>query len=155
MVYHYHAIHALHERAAISHIKILARLPSMQAVYRITVYRLDAHSRNSIATLFYSNTEQKLEMVYDGLFEQRPLIYTIKREQIEQFMQTLRQVRFDTLADQTQILLKSPVIWAVERAAGNLYHAVLLAPDMPEKPYSTIANAIDSYLPEAIRELAY
>ena len=155
MVYHDAAIRSLIERVGVANVRDLCQQPGMQAVYRITVYAVSGRIRHSIATLLVSAQRHKLEVVYDGLFEHQPLQYSINIAEYDAFVTTLRKARFDVLHDQANLLLSSDSIWQIERAAGSLHHQVILAPSKPEKPYSLLVNAIDAYLPQAIREITY
>ena len=65
----------------------------------------------------------------------------------------MRQARFDRLSDQNGLSFTDRSLWLIQRAAGAYSHGIVVAPDKPQLPWSSIVNAIDQYLPQAIREV--
>lgn len=147
-------IYGLADRMNLTPLMQLAARPDVIDVYRVIVYSMDQKVRNSVATL-YHQTRQKhhLEVVYEGLFEHKPLHHAVDESDYESFVGALRHVKFDSLRDQQDLPLHNSIFWLLERAAGTYQKGVLFSPQKPEKPYSTLVNAIDAYLPEAIREV--
>ena len=155
MAYHDTALRSLVERVAVAPLRQLCQRPTVQAAYRIIAYYSDRQTYHSVATLICQRGQatHPLHVIYDGLFDHQAVVRHVAQTDVERFAKALQKAKFDTLADQPDLLRSPRVLWRVERAAGALYHQVLFAPDVPEKPYSQIANVIDAYLPEAIREV--
>ena len=65
----------------------------------------------------------------------------------------MTQSQFDSLRDQGDLPQNLMTLWRVERAAGTFYHGLVLSPHKSLLPYSRIVNAIDSHLPDAVREM--
>lgn len=148
-------LRALAEAADLPHLKQAALRPGVRAVYRISVYYADDRARHSVATLWHALLEDLLlEVVYDGLFHNQPLHHTISEENFEHFVAVLNSIGFDKLPDQPDLTLLSSPLWLVERASGTFYKSVVLSPQQQTQPYIRLVNAIDAYLPEAIREAA-
>ena len=142
------------ENAGLPDLRQLGADNHCKAAYRITVYHNTSSKRNSIATL--SKTWQNeiwLEVVYERMFNHKPLRHEINQTTYESFIQAFTKARFDKLTDQKDFTLYSNTLWFVERVAGMFYHSVILSPQKPEMPYTILLNAIDDYLPEAIREV--
>lgn len=142
------------ERIGLPSIRQLSTKPECITIYRITVYSVNRQLRNSVATLVHARLQKlMLEVVYEGLFQHKPLRYEILQERFSAFVQATRRANFDKLQDQRNLPLHSPILWLLERASGGYYKTVLFTPQIPEKPYSILVNAIDDYLPESIREV--
>jgi hypothetical protein len=133
----------------------IARQPGMKAVYRIIVRYADRQTHNSVATLRHVILETPvLEVVYQGLFDHKPLTHTIDLQRFEAFMSVLQNTRFDRLPDQPNLPFYGVELWLVERAVGGFYKSVILSPNQQDVPYTSIVNAVDAYLPEAVRKVA-
>jgi len=147
-------IYGLADRMNITTLNRLAARPDVIDVYRVTVYSMNQKVRNSVATLYHQTRQvYRLEIVYEGLFDHKPLAHPVSTSDYEAFVDALRRVQFDSLSDQQGLPLHNPIFWLLERAAGTYQKGVLFSPQKPEKPYSTLVNAIDAYLSEAVREV--
>ena len=82
-----------------------------------------------------------------------PCDLAVEREQIERLNEVLLDVNFGKLGDQSDLSYNERSLWLIQRASGSHLHSIMIAPDRPEMPYSTIVNAIDAHLPEAILEV--
>jgi hypothetical protein len=71
----------------------------------------------------------------------------------QSFVRTLQKTGFDRLPDQPDAPYFGVDLWLVERAAGNFVKSVIIAPSKVRPPYTAVVNAIDGYLPEALREI--
>jgi len=153
MVYHDTAIFALMDRMNVRHIKELGKQPGVQAIHRITAYYIDGRAQHSVATLYCANhaASHRLEVVYDGFLDHHPLIRSIAAENYDAFTTALHKARFDDLSDQSAF---TKTVWSIERSSGTFYRRVVLSPHSSDKPYCQITNAVDFYIPEAVREIA-
>jgi hypothetical protein len=127
----------------------------MKVLYRVIAYYLDGRARHSVATLYgeRGTTEFRLEVVYEGVNQHKPIQHTVSSAHYDALAAAFLRANFDKLADQDITIKRLKTLWMVERAAGIFHHSILLTPQQPELPYSIIVNALDSYLPEAIREV--
>ena len=141
------------DQLGIPDIRTLIQQPGTKTIYRITSYYADRKARHSVATLIDQTTQYdpQLEVVYESLFDHKPLRYTMNHDKYEAFVATLQQAHFDTLPDQPDLPMYHLSLWLVERAAGSFYHGMLFSPAQAQMPYTVIENAIDAYMPEAIR----
>lgn len=157
MVYHDAAIRNVMERLKLPAINTLAEQAGIQTVYRILVYYADGRAYHSAATLLYKARYRnpKMETAYLGFFDNQVIEHEIASKTYQKFTKMLQQAHFDSLHFPTERLLHSATIWCIERATGTFAHQVILTPHYNEKPYSLIINAIDSYLPQAVREIRY
>lgn len=152
--YQFASLRAIAERASLPHLNIAVQKPGIKALYRITVHHLDFNLRHSVATVTdNAHGQPQMEIRYEGLFDQKPICYTIKRPALEGFMLALQKAGFDKLEDQPEAPLHESTLWLVEKAVGTYYKCVIFSADKPELPYSRITNAIDDYLPEAVRKV--
>ena len=138
----------------VPHIKTVAKQVGVISVLRITAYYPERKARHSVATLIERHQNQRhMEIVYEGFFNHKPVKLTVTRDNHEKVLDALQQARFDKLNDQPDLSYKDHSLWLIQRASGIYVHEVILAPDIPLLPYSSIVNAIDAYLPESIREV--
>lgn len=143
------------ERLGLAPVKQLALAPGIKAIYRISCYAISGHARHSVATLQAQTTEAPaLKVVYEGLFNHKPFQYAISPMVYDRWLLALAQLSFDKLDHQQGLAYCQRSIWLVEKGINTFYHSVLLSPELLSPPYSTLINAIDAYLPEAIREIA-
>lgn len=149
-------LRSLMRRVGITPIKSICTGITVQAVHRIAVYYADGRAAHSVATLIQHRGEQKHQLTtyFDGLFDNKPLIHEIDDDTCVQYSAALQKAHFDTVRDMPDRKLNGSTIWCVERATGTHHHIVLFNPDLVEKPYSIITNAVDAYLPEAIRRIS-
>lgn len=142
-------------RCGVADLKILAKQPTYKALYRVVVYYADKRARHAVATLYDERGEEdkRLEVVYEDFNQQKPLVFTLKAAQYEKWTSALAQANFDTLRDQPAPPEKLHSLWLLERAAGSFHKNLLLTPQHTPPPYSILVNAIDGYLPEALKEI--
>lgn len=142
------------ERAGLPPLVKLARQPGVKTIYRVTVHYDRQRACNSAATLCcWKGRNPVLEVIYQGRFHHKPITHPITEAHCEAFGSVLQKVNFDHLPDQPQLVLYGIDLWLVERAAGGFNKSVILSPNRPDVPYSSIVNAVDAYLPEAVREI--
>lgn len=132
----------------------LMRQPGLSAVYRFIMQRHDSQMRDSVATLLlYRLDRAQIEVAYRGALAGKTLVYPIDAARCEVFGRTLRQINFDRLSDQPEIPPYGVDLWMIERAAGSFQKSVILAPSLSEGHHYTLATAVRTYLPEALREI--
>ena len=123
-------------------------------ILQVSAYYAERRVRHSVARVIeYQTGEIELRVAYQGVSLAEPLRLTVARERMERLDEALLRVRFDKLGDQPGLSHAERSLWLIQRAAGTHLHGVMVAPDRPEAPYSALVNAIDAYLPAAIREL--
>ena len=126
----------------------------VMSVLQVSAYYAQRRIRHSVARVSELQTgEIELQVVFQGVSLNEPLRLAVERQNMEKLEETLLRVKFDKLGDQGGLSYAERSLWLLQRAAGTHVHGVMVAPDRPEPPYSTIVNAIDAYLPEAIREV--
>ena len=132
----------------------VARRAGVMSVLQISVFYAERRLRHSVARVIEDQLgEVQMNLVYEGQHRRRPRPFSVARDRFERLTLALRQARFDTLRDQPGISYADHSLWLIQRAAGGYSHGVIVAPSKPEPPYSSIVNAIDAYLPAAVREL--
>ncbi|MAU09014.1 MAG: hypothetical protein CL607_04270 [Anaerolineaceae bacterium] len=147
------AMYGVQERTGQSSLRTLLRQPGMHSVHRIICYYGDGSAHNSIATLIHSAQQTTLDCLYEGLFEQKPLHYSVADDRYEHFCDVLHRVHFDGLYHQRDMSPHVNLLWQLERGAAQYVHSVIMTPVTPPMPYSALVNAIDAYLPEAIKRI--
>lgn len=131
-----------------------ASYAGVMSVLQVSAYYAARRVRHSVARVVESQTgEIEMRVVFQGVSLNAPLRLTVERESMEKLDEVLLRVRFDKLSDQPGLTYGERSLWLIQRAAGSHVHGIMVAPDRPEMPYTTIVNAIDAYLPEAVREL--
>ncbi len=126
----------------------------VMSILQVSAYYAERRVRHSVARVSeYQTGEIELRIVFQGVSLAEPLRLAVERESMEKLDEVLLRVKFGRLVDQPGLSYAERSLWLIQRAAGNHNHGILVAPDRPETPYSTIVNAIDAYLPEAIREI--
>jgi len=131
-----------------------ASAAGVMSVLQVSAYYAERRVRHSVARVTEFQTgEIEMRVVFQGVSLAEPLRLTVARERIERLDEALLRVRFDKLGDQPGLSYAERSLWLIQRAAGTYLHGVMVAPDRPEAPYSTLVNAIDAYLPAAIREI--
>lgn len=150
-------MHTILENADVPALKTLAAQPGTKTAYRFVVFYADRRARNSVATLIEERGfgTSQLETIYEGFNSAKPMISTIPSSRLTLLADAFARVGFDRLPDGKSPDGKLRTLWLIERAAGSFYKAVMLSPHEPVLPYSTLVNAIDGYLPEAIREMSF
>lgn len=148
------AVYQVADNLGAPHIKYLARQAGVISVLRITAYYPERKIRHSVATLIERiQNQRQMSIIHEGFYNHQPVTLTISREGFEKVLDALLQNRFDRLTDQPGISYKDHCLWLIQRASGTYTHSVIASPDHPILPYAAIVNAIDAYLPEAIREI--
>lgn len=128
--------------------------PGVMSVLQVSAFYAERRVRNSVARVTeYQTGEIEMRVVYQGVRLAEPLRLMVARERMERLDEALLRVRFHKLGDQPGLSYAERSLWLIQRAAGTHLHGVMVAPDRPEAPYSTLVNAIDAYLPAAIREI--
>ena len=126
----------------------------VMSVLEISAYYAGRRLRHSVARVIeYQLGDIEMRVAYEGVRLRDELRTWIEPERMEKLNAVLLKVRFANLSHQPGLSSDERSLWLIQRAAGSHRHGLMLAPDRPELPYSTIANAIDAYLPEAIREI--
>ncbi len=155
MDYQASPLRAIADQMRLEPVKTLALRPGTRAVFRLTVRYHDRRARDSVGTLRHlGRDEVKLEMVYRGLFDHKPLSIRIEPQRLEAFKTTLLRLRFDTLRDQPDLPAYGVDLWLLERAAGSFAWSVLLAPECAQGVYAELTQAVRRCLPEALRQVA-
>lgn len=143
------------EQAGVKPLKTLVKQPGIREIYRVTVYHADYRSAHVICTV--TRALQKpvvLETVYHRLFNHRPIRRSLAPDAYEDFTQRIRRAGFDKLADQQITGMYGGNLCMMERAAGGFIKSVIFAPDEAEPAYVGLLEAVQAYLPEAMREVA-
>lgn len=155
MTYHTSAIHSIQSRTKVAAIRDIATQPDVQTVWRITVYYVDGRAHNSVATLTQTTGQATLALVthFVDFCDGRPIARQITQEAYRRLLAVLHGVQFDTMYFPESALLHTPTVWHIERATARFVHQLTLSPHCHDKPYCVVVNAIDSYLPDAIREI--
>jgi len=136
------------------HIKTLAKQAGVISVLRITAYYPERKARHSVATLIeHHQNQREMDIVYEGFYGHKPVKLTVARDAFDKLQDALLQAKFNKLDDQLNVSYKDHSLWLIQQASGTFLHNVIVSPDVPQLPYSAIVNAIDDYLPEAIREI--
>ncbi len=126
----------------------------VMSVLQVSAYYAERRVRHSVARVIeYQTGEITMQVVFQGVNLDEPLRLTLDRERLEGLERALLRARFEQLADQAGLSYAERSLWLIQRAAGSHVHGIMVAPDRPETPYTSIVNAIDDYLPEAIREI--
>jgi len=132
----------------------LARQPGVRALYRVTAHYHDMRARNSVATLRRSGaTEAVMEVVYQGWFQHKPLVYPVELDRYDALVMGLQRLRFDSLSDQPVLPAHGADLWLVERAAGSFTKSVIVAPEFAFGEYAALVEAVRMYLPESLRQI--
>ena len=147
-------IYQLASRLGLPDLERAARAPGVMAVLEILVYYAERRVRHSAArVLEYQLGEIELQVAYEGVrLETIPRI-AIEEARMKKLNAVLLAVKFRSLSHQRDLSYDESSLWLIQQAAGSHIHGIMVAPDRPVLPYSTIVNAIDEYLPEAIREV--
>ncbi len=147
-------VYQLASRLGLPDLERIAAQAGVMSVLQVSAYYAERRVRHSVAhAIEYQTGEIELRVVFQGVSLNKPLKLAVEREKMEQLNAALLRVRFAKLGDQARLSYADRSLWLIQRAAGTHVHGIMVAPDRPEMPYSTIVNAIDEYLPEAIREV--
>lgn len=130
----------------------VARLPGMQAAFRLTIRYHDQRTCDSAATVQKMRPPgARLEVIHRGLFGQKPLNFTIEQPRYEAFAASLRQLSFDAMPDQADIPAHDVDLWMLERAAGSFHKRVIFVPQQIGSAYARLVQAVETSLSEALR----
>lgn len=148
------SLYEVADNLGVPHIKAIAKQAGVIGVLRITAYYPERKARHSVATLTERHQDRReMNVVYEGFFDHQPLKLSVSRDHLDKVLHALHQANFDKLDDQPKLSYKDHILWLIQRASGIYTHGLIVSPDTPQLPYSLIVNAIDAYLPQAIREV--
>lgn len=147
-------IYQLASRLGLPSLERAARAAGVMSVLEISAYYVERCLRHSVARVIeYQLGEIELQVAYEGVrLETIPRI-ALDEARIEKLNAVLLAVKFKSLRHQPDLSYEARSLWLIQQAAGAYIHGIMVAPDRPALPYATIVNAIDDYLPEAIREV--
>lgn len=132
----------------------IALQPGVRAAYRLTIRYHDRRFQDSAATVIRNGpVGATLEVVYRGLFEEKPMTFKIEQEGFEGFTAALQSMGFDNLSDQPGIPAHGVDLWLLERAAGSFHKSVVIAPELTSNVYAKLVYLVGKSLPEAVREV--
>ena len=147
-------IYQLASQLGLPDLEQAARAAGVMSVLEISAYYAERRLRHSVARVIeYQLGEVALQVAYEGVRLTRAPRIALDETRMEKVNAVLLAARFRSLADQPGLSFEERSLWLIQQAAGGYAHGIMVAPDRPEPPYSTIVNAIDDYLPEAIREV--
>lgn len=156
MAYFGSSLYYVADNLGVTALSQVAKQVGVISVLRITAFYPERRARHTVSTVIERHQNQRrLEIVYEGFYDHQPIILAVSEDNFTALNQVLRQVKFDKLDDQTGISYKDHSLWLIQRAATTYSHGVIVSPDVPKLPYSTLVNAIDAYLPESIREVPF
>ena len=142
------------ESAGLPSVKRLAAQPGMKAVYRVTAHYPDFHACDSVATLIcFVTGEPSLEAIYSGHFNHKPLKRRLNDIAVQGFTRVMSKAGFDKLADQKEAFNPSAGVCMVERGAGRFVKSVIFCIQSREWAHAHILDAVQIYMPEALREI--
>ena len=131
-----------------------ARAPGAMAILEISIHYAARRLRHSVARVIeYQLGDIALQVAYEGVRLGTIAQISLEPARIEKLNAVLLAVKFGGLEHQPALSHDDRCLWLIQQAAGAHIHGVMVAPERPDPPYSTIVNAIDDYIPEAIREI--
>lgn len=147
-------VYQLASRLGMPELRWAARAPGVMAVLEIAAYYSERRLRHSVARVIENQLgEVKLLVAYEGVRLGTTPRIAIEPERMDRLNAVLLAVKFRALEHQPELSVDDRCLWLIQQAAGAYVHGIIVAPDRPEPPYSTIVNAIDDCIPEAIREV--
>ena len=147
-------LYQLASRLGLPGLAAAARAAGVMSVLEISAWHAERRLRHSVARLIENQLGWvELQLAYEGVRLATIPRIAIEAARVDQLNAVLAAVNFGKLSHQPRLSQGERSLWLIQRAAGAHVHGVLVAPDRPEMPYSTLVNAIDDYLPEAIREI--
>ena len=147
-------VYLLASRLGLTDLARVAARAGVMNVLQISAYYASRRVRHSVARVIEFQTGGiDMQLAYEGLSLEKPMRLALDNDSMERMQAVLLEARFRKLSDQAGISYDDRSLWLIQQAAGRHAHGILVAPDRPELPYSTIVNAIDAYLPQAIREV--
>ena len=147
-------IYQLASRLGLPDLAQTARAAGVMSVLEISGYHVERRLRHSVARVIeYQLGAIELQVAYEGVRLGMIPRIDIEAARMEKLNAVLLAAKFQSLRHQPDLSYEERSLWLIQQAAGAHIHGVMVAPDRPVLPYSTIVNAIDDYLPEAIREV--
>ncbi|MEQ8672367.1 MAG: hypothetical protein RLP44_15795 [Aggregatilineales bacterium] len=149
-----HTFRQVAERVSIAPVKDLIKQPGMRNVHRVTVHYHDFRASDAVATLTQRLSEPaRLEVIYEGHFDHKPLTRQFSATDFERFCQVFLNIRFDKMIDQQGVSPFGVDVCMVERASGGFERSIIFAPSKADGYYATVYNAVSAYIPEVVREV--
>lgn len=146
-------LHGIVDRAGLPSSHQIALLPGVRAVYRVIIHHDDLRAADSITTLKRFGLEDAiLEVVYLGHFDHKPISRRLALSAYQTIADHFLKVNFDKLGDQ-DIDYYHLDLCMVERAAGSFTKGVIFAPQKAAGVYLSLYQLIQTYMPEALREV--
>ena len=147
-------LYQLASRLGLPELQRAAGSAGVMGILEVTVYYNQQRVRHSLARVIeYQTGEIEMRVAYEGVQLGKPMILPVEADKMAALNAVLAAVNFGKLSDQADCSYADGCLWLIQRAAGSHVHSVMRAPERPELPYSTIVNAIDAHLPEAIRQV--
>jgi hypothetical protein len=147
-------VHLLASQLGLPDLQQAASAAGVMSILQVSAYYAERRVRHSVARVIeYQTGEIELQVVFQGVSLAEPLRLGVARERMEALDEALLRAKFAKLGDQPGLTYAERSLWLIQRAAGSHAQGIMVAPDRPEMPYTIIVNAIDAYLPEAIREI--
>ena len=147
-------LRSIADYANVKSIKQIAMQPGVQSAYRVTLHHQDMRAADAVVSVVQkASGELQLEAVYQGRFSNRPLQRALPEQDFKSWVLLLREIGFDHLDDYEDIPLTEADLCMVERAAGGFAKSVIFVPQKAEADFAKLLDAIQLYLPEALREI--
>ncbi len=147
-------LYQMASRLAMPDLQRAARAAGVMSIFEVTVYYAARRIRHSVArAIEYQTGKAQLEIAFEGVNVGKPMVLGLDRPNLEALNAALLAVNFGRLGDQADLTYADDPLWLIQQAAGAHIHGITVAPERPELPYSAIVNAIDAWLPEAIRQV--
>lgn len=132
----------------------VVRAPGINEAYRLTIQYHDGRHPNQTATLTYAQSGAVLlSVAYLRTTHQPVFEYPMDAERFQAFDLAIRRSGFDRRDDQPDVPYTGVDLWLLERASGGYFHDVVLAPGQAVGIYSWMVDAVQQYLPEAVRAI--
>lgn len=147
-------LYQLASRLGMPELRWAAGAPGVMTALEIAAYYSGRRLRHSVARVIEHQVgEVELLVAYEGVRLATTPRIAIEPARMEKLNAVLLAVKFGALEHQPGLSLDDRCLWLIQQAAGAYVHGIIVAPERPEPPYSTIVNAIDDCIPEAIREV--
>ena len=147
-------VYQLAGRLGLPDLERAARAVGVMGILEVGTYYAERRVRHSVARVIeYQTGEIEMRVAYEGVQVAKPMRLAVERSRMESLNAVLLSVNFGKLSHQEGLSHADGCLWLIQRGAGGHVHGVMMAPERPEPPYSTMVNAIDAYLPEAIRQV--
>ena len=147
-------IYLLANRLGLPDLERAAAQAGVMSVLQVSAYYAARRVRHTVARVIeYQSGEIEMLLAYEGVSLGQPIRLPVAGDKLERVQAALLEARFGKLSDQPDLSYDQRSLWLIQQAAGTHAHGIIVAPERPELPYSIIVNAIDAFLPEAIREV--